>query len=60
MPLNGDACETLYIPKRAFLDCIEGSFDAAIAMLRTYSTREPPSARRCVSAADNGAIVMRS
>ena len=33
------ACETLYMPKRAFLDCIEGSFDAAIAMLRTTLAR---------------------
>jgi CRP/FNR family transcriptional regulator, cyclic AMP receptor protein len=33
------ACETLYMPKRAFLDCIEGSFDAAIAMLRTTLVR---------------------
>jgi CRP/FNR family cyclic AMP-dependent transcriptional regulator len=32
-------CETLYMPKRAFLDCIEGSFDAAIAMLRTTLAR---------------------
>jgi CRP/FNR family cyclic AMP-dependent transcriptional regulator len=33
------ACETLYMPKRAFLDCIEGSFDAAIAILRTTLAR---------------------
>jgi CRP/FNR family cyclic AMP-dependent transcriptional regulator len=32
-------CETLYMPKRAFLDCIDGSFDAAIAMLRTTLAR---------------------
>jgi CRP/FNR family cyclic AMP-dependent transcriptional regulator len=33
------ACEMLYMPKRAFLECIEGSFNAAIAMLRTTLTR---------------------
>ena len=33
------ACETLYMPKRAFLDCIEGNFDAAIAMLRATLAR---------------------
>jgi CRP/FNR family cyclic AMP-dependent transcriptional regulator len=33
------ACETLYMRKRAFLECIEGSFNAAIAILRSTLVR---------------------
>ena len=32
-------CEALYIPKWAFLECIEGNFDAAIFMLRASLAR---------------------
>lgn len=42
-------CETLYIPKQAFLECIEGNFAAAILMLRTTFARLRRADRKIAS-----------